>query len=197
MDASLPEFVLFSEANGGIPGVPASRDGWRFVLQSADGAARLEAADREPDDRGERLELLAVVRGLEALDQPSHVTLVTGSRYVRHGLVYGLSEWRENNWLWDRFGEFAPVKNADLWRRIDQALSYHTLVCRTWRTDEATGNADSETEAVAAAAGNYGGDEFDVESETDSRRWPLVRNRLRRALRACRPRWAMAAAVHG
>lgn len=197
MDASLPEFVLFSEANGGIPGVPASRDGWRFVLQSSDGGARLEAADREPDDRGERLELLAVVRGLEALDQPSHVTLVTGSRYVRHGLVYGLSEWRENNWLWDRFGEFAPVKNADLWRRIDQALSYHTLVCRTWRTDEATGNADSETEAVAAATGNYRGDEFDAESETDSRRWPLVRNRLRRALRACRPRWAMAAAVHG
>jgi ribonuclease HI len=194
MDASLPEFVLFSEANGGIPGVPASRDGWRFVLQSADGAARLEAADREPDDRGERLELLAVVRGLEALDQPSHVTLVTGSRYVRHGLVYGLSEWRENNWLWDRFGEFAPVKNADLWRRIDQALSYHTLVCRTWRTDEATGNADSETEAVAAAA-HRDDDEFASESETESRRWPLVRNRLRRALNACRPRWAMAAAT--
>jgi ribonuclease HI len=194
MDASLPEFVLFSEANGGIPGVPASRDGWRFVLQSADGAARLEAADREPDDRGERLELLAVVRGLEALDQPSHVTLVTGSRYVRHGLVYGLSEWRENNWLWDRFGEFAPVKNADLWRRIDQALSYHTLVCRTWRTDEATGNADSETEAVAAAA-YRDGDDFASEDESQSRRWPLVRNRLRRALQACRPRWAMAAAT--
>jgi hypothetical protein len=84
------------------------------------------------------------------------------------------------------------VKNADLWRRIDQALSYHTLVCRTWRTDEATGNADSETEAVAAA-GNYVGDDFASEDESQSRRWPQVRNRLRRALQACRPRWAMAA----
>jgi ribonuclease HI len=117
---------------------------------------------------------------------------VTGSRYVRHGLVYGLAEWRENNWLWDRFGEFAPVKNADLWQRIDQALAYHTLVCRTWRTDEATGNAASETEAVAAAS-YHDSDEFESEGESQSRRWPLVRNRLRRALKACRPRWAMAA----
>jgi ribonuclease HI len=193
MDASLPEFVLFSEANGGIPGVPASRDGWRFVLQSSDGAARLEAFDREPDDRGERLELLAVVRGLEALDQPSHVTLVTGSRYVRHGLVYGLPEWRENNWRWDRFGEFAPVKNADLWRRIDQALAYHTLICRTWRTDEST---TSDTEVPAPPEESYAhANHFDEpEPTTRHTHWPNVRNRLQKALAACRNRWAMAAA---
>jgi ribonuclease HI len=193
MEASLPEFVLFSEANGGIPGVPASRDGWRFVLQSSDGDARLEAFDREPDDRGERLELLAVVRGLEALDQPSHVTLVTGSRYVRHGLVYGLTEWRENNWRWDRFGEFAPVKNADLWRRIDQALAYHTLVCRTWRTDEAT---TSDTEILAPGEESFAHANHFEEAIPTTRvtRWPNVRNRLQKALAACRNRWAMAAA---
>lgn len=192
MDASRPEFVLFSEANGGIPGVPASRDGWRFVLQSSDGRQRLEAADREPDDRGERLELLAVVRGLEALDQPSHVTLVTGSRYVRHGLVYGLAEWRENHWRWDRFGEFAPVKNADLWQRIDRALAYHTLVCRTWRMDEA---AASDAEVPAPREGDFvTSDVYDTSDSAHQARWPNVRNRLRKALSACRTRWAMAAA---
>lgn len=192
MDASRPEFVLFSEANGGIPGVPASRDGWRFVLQSSDGRQRLEAADREPDDRGERLELLAVVRGLEALDQPSHVTLVTGSRYVRHGLVYGLAEWRENQWRWDRFGEFAPVKNADLWQRIDRALAYHTLVCRTWRMDEA---AASDAEVPAPQEEDFvAGEAYDTSETAHEARWPNVRNRLRKALSACRTRWAMAAA---
>jgi ribonuclease HI len=193
MEASLPEFVLFSEANGGIPGVPASRDGWRFVLQSSDGVDRLEAFDREPDDRGERLELLAVVRGLEALDQPSHVTLVTGSRYVRHGLVYGLTEWRENNWRWDRFGEFAPVKNADLWRRIDQALAYHTLVCRTWRTDEAT-TSDTEIPAPGEESFAHANHFEEAIPTTRVTRWPNVRNRLQKALAACRNRWAMAAA---
>jgi ribonuclease HI len=195
MEASLPEFVLFSEANGGIPGVPASRDGWRFVLQSSDGVDRLEAFDREPDDRGERLELLAVVRGLEALDQPSHVTLVTGSRYVRHGLVYGLAEWRENNWRWDRFGEFAPVKNADLWRRIDQALAYHTLACRTWRTDEATTSTDEPVAARLAQDDQY--EELahvGAAHHTTKQKWPAVRARLRNAINACRNRWAMAAA---
>src|SRR4051812_23330141 len=74
---------------------------WRFVLRTPGGDTSLEAADDEPEATSERLELLAVVRGLEALDEPSHVTLVTGSRYLRRGLEYGLAQWRENDWQWE------------------------------------------------------------------------------------------------
>jgi hypothetical protein len=84
---------------------------------------------------------LAVVRGLEAIPQPARVTLVTASHYVSRGLRFGLSEWRENGWQWERFGEFSPITNADLWQRLDRALQIHQVQCRTWRFDQAHGES--------------------------------------------------------
>ena len=130
MNFPAPHFLLFSESDRTL-----DRGQWRFVLQSLDGAEQLEAADTEPDAQGERLELLAVVRGLEALPQPSRVTLVTPSRYVNRGLNYGLADWRSNDWQWEHFGEMAPVKNRDLWQRVDRALEFHSVECRPWRFD--------------------------------------------------------------
>lgn len=130
MKAAAPHYLLFSESCR-----RREQGRWRFVLQSVDGSQQFEAGDDEPDVRGERLELLAVVRGLEALDQPSRVTLVTPSRYVNRGLTYGLEEWRSNDWRWEHDGFMVPVKNRDLWQRVDRALSFHKLECRTWRFD--------------------------------------------------------------
>ena len=93
------------------------------------------AGGTEEDVRGERLELLCVVRGLEALDHPSRVTLITSSAYVREGIRYGLQQWRENDWQWESFGRMVPVKNRDLWQRVDSALRFHRLECRVWRFD--------------------------------------------------------------
>ena len=130
MNLPAPHFLLFSESDRTL-----DRGQWRFVLQSLDGAEQLEAADTEPNAQGERLELLAVVRGLEALPQPSRVTLVTPSRYVNRGLNYGLADWRSNDWQWEHFGEMAPVKNRDLWQRVDRALEFHSVECRPWKFD--------------------------------------------------------------
>jgi len=130
MNASVPHYLLLSETG------KASEPGyWRFVLRSADGTARLAAEDIEPAVRGERLELLAVVRGLEALDQPSRVTLITPSVYVRKGIEYGVPEWRANGWRWEFFGEMVPIKDSDLWQRLERAMQYHQLKCRTVRFD--------------------------------------------------------------
>lgn len=133
MPAAPPKFLLFSEAKAENDAMPE----WRFVLESESGVERMVAADHEPDVEGERLELLAVVRGLEALDRPSHVTLMTKSRYVRRGISLGLGEWRENGWRWESFGRRVPVRNADLWRRIDRALDFHRVECRTRRLQAA------------------------------------------------------------
>jgi ribonuclease HI len=108
---------------------------WHFVLRSSDGETRLEVMDDERDVSTERLELLAIVRGLEALDQPSRVTLVTTSSWIRRGLRFGLELWRENRWHWERFGRMTPIRNADLWQRIDRALEFHEIDCRTRQTD--------------------------------------------------------------
>lgn len=140
LNVPAPHFLLFSEA--GVDDANDAADGsgvgqWRFVLESVDGATKIEAADAEPRQEGERLELLAIVRGLEALDQPSRVTLVTSSRYVSRGLRFGLENWRENDWQWERYGQMTPIKNSDLWRRIDQAMQYHLVECRSFRCETA------------------------------------------------------------
>jgi ribonuclease HI len=133
MSAPTPHFLLFSASE---PGEARDSAGdWRFVLEAIDGSAKIEVADSEPEIRGERLELLAVVRGLEALEQPSRVTLLTPSRYVSRGLSYGLNDWRENDWQWERHGAMVPVKNHDLWQRVDRALEFHRVECRQWRLD--------------------------------------------------------------
>jgi ribonuclease HI len=108
---------------------------WRFALRPADGSAGVEVADVEPDVWGERLELLTVVRALESLDQPSRVTLVGCTRYVEQGILYGLVEWQENDWRWEYFGQMTPVRDADLWQRMDRALDFHRVECGRRRFD--------------------------------------------------------------
>ena len=125
-----PHYTLLSEC-----GKFAEPGRWRFVLRMADGSEPVAVDDVEPEVRGERLELLAVVRGLEALDQPSQVTLITSSSYVRKGFQHGLSEWRRNGWQWEYYGEMVPVKNGDLWQRVDRAMRFHRVDCRSLRID--------------------------------------------------------------
>jgi ribonuclease HI len=131
MIAAQPHFLLFSRAEVTSP--TAGR--WHFMLESVEGELVVEAADEEPGLRRERLELLAVVRGLEALDQPSRVTLVTASPHVARGFRSGLEHWRGNRWRWERDGRLVPIRDRDLWQRVDRALRYHQVHCRTWRFD--------------------------------------------------------------
>lgn len=159
MNATIPHYLLFSESTGGssssacpIGGNTTGR--WRIVLEAVDGSSKLEASDDEelPPDR---LELLAVIRGLEAIPQPARVTLTTPSDYVSRGLRFGLNEWRRNGWQWEHFGQTTPVANADLWQRLDRALQIHQVQCRSLRIDashrtlpESRANGSSRRSAV-------------------------------------------------
>jgi hypothetical protein len=93
MTVPQPHYLLFSEATLDRP----HGGTWRFVLEQVGSAEALSVSDYEAAECPERLELLAVVRGLEALDQPASVTLVTKSRYVSRGLKRGLADWRNGN----------------------------------------------------------------------------------------------------
>ncbi len=130
MDSPGPRYYLFSDCRAG-----GETGRWRFVLRGPDGSQRMMAEDREPGVRGERLELLSVVRGLESLEEPSRVTLMTSCTYVREGVRHGLNEWRNNGWRWERFGQMVPVKDLDLWQRVDRAMEFHQVDCRTYRVD--------------------------------------------------------------
>jgi ribonuclease HI len=132
MNQPTPHYLLVSDANR------ASGSGhWRFELRTVDNSSSFEAADVEPEVWGERLDLLTVVRALESLDQPSRVTVIACSRYVEQGLQFGLSEWRDNGWRWEAFGQLVPVRDADLWQRMDRILQIHRVDCGQRRQDGA------------------------------------------------------------
>ena len=140
MTAPAAHYLLFAEA-----AIEPNQGGsWRFVLENVATGESFSANDFEPIDCHERLELLAVVRGLEAIDHSARVTLVTKSRYVNRGLKRGLNDWRANGWQWERFGRVVPVRDHDLWKRIDRALNYHQVDCRLWQFA-----AEEEAEATA------------------------------------------------
>jgi ribonuclease HI len=117
-----PQYILFANARGG------PNRHWRFELQTVDGRTCLQAEDGERDAADERLHLLAVVRGLEAIDSPARVRLVTDSRYVRRGLL-GLEVWRpfRRSRAWS--ARLTALPHADLWHRIERAARVHELEC--------------------------------------------------------------------
>lgn len=124
MTVPIPHYLLYSQTR--------REDGlgrWRFALRASDGSKLFEAADTEPTVSGERLDLLTVVRALESLDRPSRVTLVGCSRSIRQGIEYGLPQWRSNGWRWEFYGQMVPVKNGDLWQRLDRAQRFHRVEC--------------------------------------------------------------------
>ena len=99
---------------------------WHFTLESADGTPVFAAGDDEIGDLN-RLTLLAAVRGMESIDGPSSVTLLSNNRYLIRSLSDSLPRWRENDFVWEHFGRRIDVQHADLWRRIDRALSIHRV----------------------------------------------------------------------
>lgn len=121
-EAWADEFLLVCEA------IPASDTvgSWRFCLETPDGETVLDVREKEFAGPN-RLALLSVVRGLEAIEGAACVTLVSTSRYVIRGLRDSLHRWRENGFVWEHFGRMAPIENADLWRRVDRALCFHQV----------------------------------------------------------------------
>jgi ribonuclease HI len=148
MQATSDQFVLYTEAIRSEGSAPR----WKFLLRSVGGDIQLSADDSELNSRTSRLELLAVVRGLEAIDRPARVTLLTGSRYVSRGIRRQLQQWREDNWQWERFGEFVPIRDRDLWQRVDHALEFHQVECCDWQADHRAGENPAAAGSLFAAA---------------------------------------------
>jgi ribonuclease HI len=71
------------------------------------------------------MELLAAISALEALDRPSKIKIITDSSYVKNGVTQWLKNWKNNKW---KTASKKPVKNAELWRRLDQARLRHEVI---------------------------------------------------------------------
>ena len=71
-----------------------------------------------------RMELMAAIQALETLKRPVHAKLHTDSQYLRDGITQWLARWKKNGW---RTADKKPVKNIDLWQRLDEALAHHNV----------------------------------------------------------------------
>ena len=98
--------------------------GWAFILRGPGFPAPIERSGGEPETTNNRMEMLAVIHGLESLPGPCAVRLVSDSEYVIKGLKEWLDGWKARGW---RTAAKKPVKNEDLWRRLDALRAVHQL----------------------------------------------------------------------
>ena len=96
--------------------------GWGAVLMS--GKHRKELFGGEPDTTNNRMEMMAVIRGAEAINNGSVIDIYTDSKYVMKGMMEWVEGWKKRGW---KTASKQPVKNVDLWQQLEQALERHEV----------------------------------------------------------------------
>ena len=141
---------LFAYTDGACSGNPGP-GGWGALLIARDGDAVVKTRELhggEADTTNNRMELLAAIAALESLTRPSALTIVTDSAYVKNGVTTWIHSWKRNNW---RTAAKKPVKNVDLWKRIDAAQARHDV---TWEWVKGhAGHPENERADELARAG--------------------------------------------
>ncbi|WP_438970641.1 ribonuclease HI [Methylophaga sp.] len=96
--------------------------GWGAILRS--NGTEKELSGNEKMTTNNRMEMMAVIAALEALKRPCRVTITTDSQYVMKGMTEWLAGWKAKNW---KTAAKKPVKNAELWQRMDKAIAKHQV----------------------------------------------------------------------
>jgi ribonuclease HI len=117
--APRPHVIVFTD--GACSGNPGP-GGWGAILRFGELEKELKGGERNTTNN--RMELMAAISALEALKKPAVVDLTTDSQYVRQGITSWIHNWKRNGW---RTSDKKPVKNVDLWQRLDAALQQHEV----------------------------------------------------------------------
>jgi ribonuclease HI len=96
--------------------------GWAALLRYGDAEKLISGA--APDTTNNRMELQAAISALEVLRRPSSVAITTDSEYLRQGINQWIQKWKRNGW---RTSQRKPVKNRDLWQRLDELVQQHQI----------------------------------------------------------------------
>jgi ribonuclease HI len=119
MTAARPQVTVYTD--GACSGNPGP-GGWGAILIS--GPHRKEICGGEPQTTNNRMEIAAAIAALDALKKPSRVDLHSDSEYLRNGISMWIESWKRNGW---RTSAKQPVKNAELWQRLDAARQRHEV----------------------------------------------------------------------
>ncbi len=117
-----PEVIIYTD--GACSGNPGP-GGWGAILIS--GANERELWGGDPQTTNNRMEMMAAIQALETLKRPCTVELHTDSQYLRQGITEWISGWKARGW---KTADRKPVKNEDLWRRLDEARARHQVAWR-------------------------------------------------------------------
>jgi ribonuclease HI len=144
----MPEIHAWTD--GACSGNPGP-GGWGVLMRAMDGATILkerELKGGEADTTNNRMELLAAINALETLTRPTNITIITDSAYVKNGVTSWIHGWKRNGW---KTSNKKPVKNVDLWQRIEAAQDTHAV---TWKWIKGhAGHAENEHADELARAG--------------------------------------------
>jgi ribonuclease HI len=143
----MPE--LFAYTDGACSGNPGP-GGWGVLLIAREGSdvvKERELSGGEALTTNNRMELLAAISALETLAKPSEITVVTDSAYVKNGVTEWIHGWKRNGW---RTAGRDPVKNAELWQRLDLAQARHKVQWR-WIKGHAGHEENERADALARA----------------------------------------------
>jgi len=116
-----PHVELYTD--GACSGNPGP-GGWAYVLKHLASGSEREHFGAEPDTTNNRMELTAAIEGLSALTRPSRVELYSDSQYVLNGLKEWMRSWKLRGW---KTADKKPVKNQDLWMKLDELAAAHEI----------------------------------------------------------------------
>jgi len=131
--------------DGGCKGNPGP-GGWGAILKYGDKVKELKGGEAHTTNN--RMELMAAISALEALTRPCQVVLHTDSQYVRQGVTGWIKNWKRNGW---RTADKKPVKNEELWRRLDEVSEPHTIDWR-WVKGHAGNPMNERADVLAGEA---------------------------------------------
>ena len=151
MDAASADSSVTLFTDGACRGNPGP-GGWGYILKHPASGSEREHSGGEPETTNNRMELMGVISGLSALNKPTRVTVVTDSTYVAKGATEWRHGWKRNGWQRREKGRLKPVKNDDLWKRLDELLDRHDVRFEVVRGH--SGHAENERcdELAVAAA---------------------------------------------
>ncbi len=134
--------VVIIHTDGACRGNPGS-GGWGAILQYKGNTKELYGG--EPETTNNRMELTAVINALETLTKPCNVQLHSDSKYVLQGITEWMVNWKKRGW---KTASKSPVKNEDLWRRLDAARLPHNIEW-LWVKGHSGNNGNDRADALA------------------------------------------------